>query len=93
MNFGEAIEAAKIGKRITREGTSQSGVFLMLVSPLEETFSPETPYRQPSIVDTGSAAHIDQCRLDPLNGNLETIRHGWLPSQFDVLGEDWSILD
>lgn len=74
MNFGEAIEALKKGKKVTRSGWNGKGMWLELQVP--DAHSKMTlPYiylnYPPTIMYTNGA------------------RVPWLASQTDVLMEDW----
>lgn len=87
LNFGLAIEALKIGKKVTRIGWNGSGMFLYLVPG--STFKVN---REPllSIYEEGTEIsyrpHID---LKTADGSIAT----WSPSGSDALAEDWMILE
>lgn len=87
MNFGEALEAIKDGKRVARAGWNGKGMFLFLVPG--STF---TVNREPllSIMGEGTQvqyhAHID---MKTAQGYVVP----WLASQADLLSEDWEIVD
>ena len=86
MNFGQALEALKLGSKVAREGWNGKGMFLFLVPG--STF---TVNRAPlnSIYPEGTVvnyhAHID------MKTAQDTIVP-WLASQTDVLAEDWTII-
>jgi hypothetical protein len=85
MNFGQAIESLKDGKRIAREGWNGKNMFLFLVN--SSTF---TVNREPllSIMGEGTQvqyhAHID---MKTAQGYVVP----WLASQADMLSDDWCI--
>lgn len=87
LTFGEAIEALKEGKKVTRKGWNGPGMFLYLVPG--STFKVN---REPllSIYDEGTEInyrpHID---LKTADGSIAT----WSPSGSDALAEDWKILN
>lgn len=96
MNFGEAIEAAKSGKKVAREGWNGKGMFIYL-----NMGSKETPVNKGELVEGISLALFTQgnvgtvTRLPNLNmraasGSTVT---GWLASQTDILAEDWVIVE
>lgn len=83
MNFGNAIEALKEGKRVARAGWNGKGMFLFLVNGSNFVVS-----REPllSIMGEGTMAtyrpHID---MKDAEGKVVP----WLASQTDMLAEDW----
>ena len=77
MNFGNAIELLKQGKRVKRKGWNGRGIFLELQTPNE--YSKMThPY-----------IYIDTTGLETSNPNAPKDRVPWLASQTDMLSEDW----
>lgn len=79
MNFGEAIQALKQGKRVKRKGWNGKGIFIELQTPDE--FSKMTyPY-----------IYIDTTGLLTDNPEAPKNRVPWLASQTDMLAEDWII--
>lgn len=83
MNFGQALEAIKLGSKVTREGWNGKGMWLELQCP-DEYSKMTLPYifmNYPSTPasDTAPANHIGA-------------RVPWLASQTDVLAEDWVIV-
>ena len=86
LNFGQAIEAAKKGKRVARTGWNGSGMFAYIVPansyPAQIGVAKEywgeklVPYRQYWALKT---AQEDVAM--------------WSPSGSDSLAEDWVILD
>jgi len=87
MNFGQAIEAAKEGKRIARTGWNGSGMFAYIV--------PANSYP----AQTGAAkAHFGEGAMVPYRAYwaLKTAQNDvatWAPSCSDTLSEDWYILE
>lgn len=86
MNFGQALEALKSGKQVTRAGWNGKGMFIYLVSgstfevnrrPLLGIYPEGTPinYRP----------HIDMKTVD---GSCVP----WVASQTDILAEDWMLV-
>lgn len=81
MNFGQAIEALKHGRRVARGGWNGKGIFIELQIPDE--FSKMThPY-----------IYIDTTGLQTENPDAPKDRVPWLASQTDMLSEDWRIVD
>ena len=87
MNFGQAIEALKEGKRVARIGWNGKSMFIFLVAGSNFTVN-----REPllSILGEGSQVtyrpHID---IKDAEGKIVP----WLPSQTDMLAEDWGIVN
>lgn len=86
-NFGEAIEALKQGKKVTRTGWNGKEMFLYLVQGSKFKVN-----REPllSIYQEGTEItyrpHID---LKTADGSIAT----WSPSGSDALAEDWIIIE
>lgn len=87
LSFGQAIEAAKQGKRVARAGWNGSGMFAYIV--------PAASYP----AQTGAAkAHFGENALVPYREYwaLKTAQNDvapWAPSGSDSLAEDWIVLD
>jgi hypothetical protein len=85
MNFGQAIEALKLGSKVAREGWNGTGMFVYLV--------PANAYP----ASTEAAKGHFKGELVPYNAYLaiknvnETVST-WVPSINDVLAEDWNIV-
>lgn len=95
MNFGQAIEALKEGKRVARAGWNGKGMWLVLVPATPNCqFREGTPYHaalnpQKEAVQQGTVtinAHID---MYTASGEMQP---GWLASQTDMLSDDWGIV-
>ena len=80
MNFGQAIEALKEGKKVAREGWNGKGIFIELQIP-DENSKMTHPY-----------IFIDTTGLDTQNTKAPKNRVPWLASQTDMLSEDWQIV-
>lgn len=81
MNFGQAIEALKDGKKVARAGWNGRGIFIELQVP--DTYSKMThPY-----------IFIDTTGLQTDNPHAPKNRVPWLASQTDMLSEDWSVVE
>ena len=95
MNFGQAIEALKAGKKVAREGWNGKGMWIALMpsTPLAKVRTPQY------IINGCTRKHIgDDKDLDsqPYLGMWTATKQwqpGWLASQADMLSEDWSIVD
>jgi hypothetical protein len=86
MNFGQALEALKDGKKVARSGWNGKGMFLFLVPG--STFNVNRPPLL-GIYPEGTAisyhAHIDM----KAHGHVMP----WSASQADLLSDDWSVVE
>lgn len=84
MNFGQAIEAAKQGKKIARKGWNGKSQYVELATCISYKNS------------AGEIVNVEHCNI----GNkalafvgTSGVQMGWLASQADMLAEDWYIVD
>ncbi|WP_027085408.1 DUF2829 domain-containing protein [Cohnella panacarvi] len=81
MNFGQALEALKAGKKVARGGWNGKGIFIELQRP--DAHSKMThPY-----------IFIDTTGLQTDNPQAPKSRVPWLASQTDMLAEDWGVVE
>lgn len=81
MNFGQAIEALKEGKRVARKGWNGKGIYLELQVP--DAHSKMTlPY-----------IYIVTSRLESNNPDAPRGVVPWLASQTDMLSDDWIVVE
>lgn len=79
MNFGQAIQELKKGKKLKRKGWNGKGIFIELQMP--DNYSKMShPY-----------VYIDTSGLCTDNPYAPKNRVPWLPSQTDMLSEDWEV--
>ncbi len=86
LNFGQAIEALKAGKKVARKGWNGKGMFVYHVPaasypPTTEVvksafYGEEVPYRE-------------YLALKTAQNDVAT----WSPSTSDALGEDWEVVE
>lgn len=81
MNFGQAIEVLKGGKKVARKGWNGKGIFLELQVP-DEYSKMTHPY-----------IFIDTTGLQTENKDAPKSRVPWLASQTDMLSEDWEVVE
>lgn len=85
MNFGEALEAVKQGKKIAREGWNGKGMFVYYI--------PANSYS--ACTDVAKEEFGEMVKYNPyfaiktVNGTVST----WAPSVNDCLAEDWRIVE
>jgi hypothetical protein len=77
QDFGQALSWLKVGQKVAREGWNGKGMFILLQIP-----------------DANSKMTIPYIYMDSTNSNSNTkVVVPWLPSQSDILAEDWIKLD
>lgn len=80
MNFGQAIEAMKQGKRMTRKGWNGKGQYIELATDIS--------YRNPQ-GEIVNAEHLSMGNKAIAFVGTSGVQLGWLASQSDMLSEDW----
>lgn len=80
FNFGKALDALKAGKNVRRQGWNGTGIFLSLQVP-----DKHSKMTQPYV-------YIDTLGLQTLNPKAPKGRVPWLPSQTDILADDWEVV-
>ena len=95
MNFGEAIESLKEGKKLTRMGWNATGMWIVLMPSLYlPAYNTQHTLKK---VNDRTAKHIGEDK--PLDSQpyfalwtaAQKWQPGWTPSPSDVLAEDWQI--
>lgn len=79
LNFGQALEALKLGRRVARTGWNGKGMWLRIQTP-DANSKMTLPY-----------VYIEYPVLHPAYPNGSRVP--WLASQTDMLSEDWCIVD
>ena len=97
MNFGEALEALKAGKKVAREGWNGKGMYIYLVhgfdcdkENLRNEASKILPRDEAAMHGTGVATFLSHIDMRTANGDVCV---GWLASQTDMLSDDWKIVE
>ena len=85
MNFGLAIEAAKMGKKIARAGWNGKNQYVELGHDFSYTAPGDIPVRPVQHLDIDSQALV----FVGTRGR----QVGWLASQADMLADDWKIVE
>jgi len=90
MNFGEAIQALKDGKKVARAGWNGKGMWIVLMPAL---------YLDAGVVNARTVKHIgegvdldSQPYIAMFTANKQW-QPGWLASQADILSDDWCIVE
>ena len=96
MNFGQAIEELKQGKKVARQGWNGKGMWVVLMPALYlHPYNTQDTMRK---VNDRTAKHIGEDK--PLDSQpyiaMSTAegqwQPGWLASQADMLAEDWVVV-
>ena len=82
MNFGEAIEAIKKGKKVARKNWNGKGQYIELATNIS--------YKniEGNIINVN---HVSMGNKAIAFVGTSGIQLGWLASQADILSEDWYI--
>lgn len=94
MNFGQAIEALKDGKKVTRKGWNWRYMFLWLKpATMVKTEWCHDPELKALCEENGGEllALGTICMYTRDSTGRKVILTGWLASQSDMLAEDWEI--
>jgi hypothetical protein len=93
MNFGQAIDSAKLGSKIARAGWNDKGMFVYFVEGTEV---------EASLLRGAAATHVASLvnpdAIIKINGHFDmkaadgSIVVGWLASQTDIASDDWTIV-
>lgn len=82
MNFGEALNKAKEGKRIARAGWNGKNQFIFLATGVD--------FNVPSFsFDASEYDVMDSMAIKTTNNVIQV---GWLASQSDMLSNDWEVV-
>lgn len=85
MNFGEALEVVKEGKRIARKGWNGKGMYVYYI--------PANSYK--AITEVAREEFGDMVPYNPYFAikNINNTVSTWVPSVNDCLAEDWFIVE
>lgn len=90
VNFGQAIEAAKVGKRITRQGWNGKGMYVVVMPGYPEGVEVNEATQKAHRLPAGTKlVYRPYFQLFTAQNDVAM----WSPSGSDALAEDWVILD
>lgn len=89
MTFGMAIEAAKIGHKISRKGWNGKGMFVYYVPPAKY---PADRNSNETMVEHADSEGMVQYNAYLAIKNVDGAVSTWVPSVNDVLSDDWDIV-
>ena len=92
INFGQAIEALKSGKRVSRKGWNGKNMFLWLKEGcvIKSDFCKDPVLKSICDDNGGTLCCLPTICIKTADNKVLT---GWLASQNDMLSEDWYVLD
>lgn len=99
MKFGEAIEALKEGKQVSRKGWNGKGMFIYLNKGSRDVSVPDNegvsdvegiPFNLFEMGAKGTVTRLPNLNMKAASGSTVT---GWLASQTDILAEDWGFIE
>ena len=85
MNFGLALEAAKLGYRIARKGWNGRGMYVFLAHAPDFNTEADISEFDDADVECGDCLCLRTAQ--------RSLQMGWLASQSDMLADDWYIVD
>ena len=89
MNFGLAVEAAKQGIRITREGWNGEDMFVVYQKGYPDGIQCNAQTAEAWGLEEGDLFHVEPyLQIQMVNGSHSM----WVPSINDVLADDWRIV-
>ena len=97
MDFGQAIEAMREGKKVCRAGWNGKGMFVVYMPELN--LPPYSTQKPGPKVNDRTAKHIGEDTPLESQGYFAMFtaqrkwQPGWLASQADMLALDWEITD
>lgn len=86
LNFGQAVEALKKGKKVARKGWNGKGMFVYYVPAASY---PPTTDAMKSAFGGGEVPYREYLALKTAQNDVAT----WSPSTSDALAEDWEVVE
>lgn len=92
LNFGEAINALKEGKKVYRSGWNGKGMFLWLKpsARVKADWCKDPLLRKLANDNGGDIEALGTICMKTADNKVLT---GWLASQTDILSEDWNVVE
>lgn len=87
MTFGQAIEAAKAGKKVARSGWNGQGMFAYIVPAA--SYPAQTAVAKAHFGENALVPYRAYWALKTAQGDVAT----WSPSGSDSLAEDWNVVE
>lgn len=96
FTFGDAIQALKDGRRVSRAGWNGKGMWLWLKPEtiVKSEWCKDERLKEAADANGGEILGLGTvCMFTHDSTGRKAILSGWLASQSDMLSEDWEILD
>lgn len=92
FNFGDAIANLKAGNRVARSGWNGKGMWIALGgTPVTlEADKFWNPHSKAHAIANGGKAVVDPYFI--MKTAQQSIQMGWVPSQADILADDWQLV-
>lgn len=92
LSFGQALEALKVGKKVSRAGWNGKGMWLVLVNgtPVARLHDGSVYKVSTGLAECEILPHIDMWTVNA--DGRRAMLPGWLASQSDMLADDWTIV-
>ena len=92
MNFGQALDALRLGGRVCRSGWNGKNMWLVYVPGTNGVVpAPGTPYSK-ALTNDGVTPTINiNPHIDMMTAQ-GSMQPGWLASQTDMLADDWEVM-
>ena len=89
MTFGDAVEALKSGRAVSRKGWNGKGMYLYMVAAGRYNPVSMTAHVIASEQEDGKVPYLPYIVMKTVTGDVVP----WLASQTDVLAEDWELAE
>lgn len=96
LTFGQALEALKVGLRVTRRGWNGRGMYLWLMKAalVKAEWCREPHLKHLAEANGGEIECLGSIRMYTVNADgRRAVLTGWLASQSDMLADDWQLVD
>lgn len=90
MNFGQAVERLKEGRKVAREGWNGKGQWVVL---MPASFLESSVVNGRTSKHLGEGVDLDSQPYFALYTAQGKWQPGWVPSTSDVLAEDWQVAE
>ena len=92
-SFSEALQALKDGYRVQRSGWNGKNMWIALGAGNAELPADKfwNPHSKAHAENNGGSATVDSYFI--MKTAQDTIQMGWVPSQADMLAEDWVVIE
>lgn len=85
MNFGLALEAAKMGEKVARKGWNGKNAYVFLAH--------EPDFVTDADISAYDHKEVEVCDVLVMKTAQDSFQLGWLASQADMLADDWYIVE